>query len=104
MVPGGAFETAHPYGNSTSVWKEITLPANGQAMRLRTASDFALENNYDFLEVWTWTNGAWKLAKRYTGSIGPTLTEEWTGRYFYLRFVSDVSVTKNGFALHAEWR
>jgi hypothetical protein len=104
MVPGGAFETAHPYANSTSVWKEITLPASGQALRLRTASGFALENNYDFLEVWTWTNGAWKLAKRYTGSIGPALTEEWLGRYFYLRFVSDSSVTKQGFALAAEYR
>ncbi len=104
MLPNGAFETAHPYASSTSVWKEITLPANGQAMRLRAASGFALENNYDFLEVWTWTNGAWRQAKRYTGSIGPALTEEWTGRYFYLRFVSDSSVTKQGFAVSAEWR
>jgi hypothetical protein len=104
QLAGGAFETAHPYASSTSVWKEITLPANGQAMRLRTASGFALENNYDFLEVWTWTNGAWKLANRYTGSNGPALTQEWTGRYFYLRFVSDSSVTKQGFAVAAEWR
>ena len=102
-VPNGVFETAHPYASSTSVWKDITLPATAQALRLRTAS-FALEANYDFLEVWVWQNSAWKLAKRYTGTTGPALTEELAGRYFYLKFVSDSSITRQGFKLEAQYR
>ncbi len=102
-APAGSFETAHPYASSTSVWKEVSLPANAQAMRIVTAS-FRLERNYDFLEVWSWTNGAWALDKRYTGTTGPAITEEFAGRYHYLRFVSDSSVTDQGFAVTAEWR
>jgi hypothetical protein len=102
-VTNGRFESAHPYANSASVWKEIYLPAEAQAIRLNTAS-FKLERNYDFLEVWTWTNGAWVRAKRFTGTTGPALTEEFAGRYFYLRFVSDSSVNDQGFRLDAEWR
>lgn len=103
-VTDGRFETAHPYASSTSVWKEITLPTTGQALRLATATGFALEANYDFLEVWTWVNGAWKQSKRYTGTTGPALTEEFPGRYHYLRFVSDSSVNKTGFRVDAFYR
>lgn len=103
-VAGGSFETAHPYASSTSVWKELSLPAGAQALRLVTASGFALEANYDFLEVWSWVNGAWKQMKRYTGTAGPTATEEFAGRYHYLRFVSDSSVNKAGFRIDAEYR
>ena len=103
-VTNGVFETAHPYANSTSVWKELSLPAGAQALRLVPSGTFALEANYDFLEVWTWKNGAWALVKRYTGTTGPAATEEFPGRYHYLRFVSDSSVTKQGFRVAAEWR
>jgi hypothetical protein len=99
----GRFETAHPYANSTSVWKELFLPAGAQAMRLVPTS-FALEANYDFLEVWTWTNGTWKQVARFTGNAGPVASQEFAGRYPYLRFVSDSSVTKQGFRVDAEWR
>ena len=102
-VTDGRFETAHPYASSTSVWKEVFLPADAQAMRLVAAS-FALETNFDFLEVWTWTNGAWKQSARFTGNVGPAATREFAGRYHYLRFVSDSSVTKTGFRVDAEWR
>lgn len=102
-VTNGTFETAHPYANGTSVWKEITLPTTAQKMRLKT-TDFSLEANYDFLEVWTWINGAWSRVKRYTGTAGPLGTDEFPGRYHYLRFVSDSSVTKTGFRVDAEWR
>ncbi|MBA2538974.1 MAG: hypothetical protein H0V17_05010 [Deltaproteobacteria bacterium] len=101
-VVDGRFETAHPYANSTSVWKEVFLPSGAQALRL-LAPSFALEANYDFLEVWTW-NGAWQRVARFTGSAGPAATTEFAGRYHYLRFVSDSSVTKQGFRLDAEWR
>ena len=43
-----------------------------------TATGFALEANYDFLEVWSWVNGAWKQVKRYTGTTPPaTYAEVW---------------------------
>ncbi|MDB4961729.1 MAG: hypothetical protein JWP01_1728 [Myxococcales bacterium] len=103
-VVDGRFETAHPYASSTSVWKEIALPPGAQTMRLVTAAGFALEANYDFLEVWTWVNGAWVQKKRYTGATGPAATDEFPGRYHYLRFVSDSSVNKQGFRIDAQYR
>ena len=103
-VTNGTFETAHPYASSTSVWKEVSLPAGAQAMRLVTATGFALEANYDFLEVWSWTNGAWKLDHRYTGTTGPAATDEFAGQYHYLRFISDSSVNKAGFRVDAQYR
>lgn len=103
-VTNGVLETAHPYASSSSVWKELSLPAGAQALRLNTAAGFSLEANYDFLEVWTWINNDWKLVKRYTGTTGPAPTEEFPGRYHYLRFVSDSSVNKTGFKVTAEWR
>lgn len=103
-VTAGRFATAHPYANGTSVWKELTLPAEAQALRLVVNGSFRTERNYDFLEVWTWTNGAWKVAKRYSGTTGPALTDSFTGRYFYLRFVSDSSVTDQGFDVSPQWR
>jgi hypothetical protein len=103
-VVGGAFVTAHPYANSTSVWKEITLPAEAQSMRLVTTGTFELESGYDYLEVWTWQGGQWVRVARYTGTTGPSASTELSGRYHYLRFVSDSSVTKHGFELRAEWK
>lgn len=103
-VTDGGFETSHPYANSTSVWKELALPSGAQALRLLTAAGFSLEANYDFLEVWTWKNGAWERVRRYTGTAGPAATDEFPGRYHYLRFVSDSSVTRPGFRVDAQWR
>jgi hypothetical protein len=103
-VTGFRFATAHPYPNSTSVWKELYAPAGSQAMRLVVSGTFKLENNYDFLEVWTWTNGAWTRARRYTGTVGPALTDTFNGQYFYLKFVSDSSVTAHGFDVTAQYR
>lgn len=103
-VAGSTFETAHPYASSTSVWKELTLPTGAQAMRLVATGTFALEANYDYLEVWSWVNGAWKQMKRYTGTTAPAATDEFVGRYHYLRFVSDSSVNKTGFRVDAEYR
>lgn len=99
----GHFETANPYGNGQSVWHELTLPAEAQAMRL-VASRFRLENTYDKLEVWTWNASAWTRVKTYTGTAGPTAVDEFPGRFHYLRFVSDSSVTDLGVSLDAEWR
>ncbi len=103
-VTGGRFTTAHPYANGTSVWKELTLPAEAQALRLIASGTFRLERNYDFLEVWAWQNGAWTRVRRYTGTTAPATTDSFTGRYFYLRFVSDSSVTDHGFDITPQWR
>ncbi len=54
--------------------------------------------------MWTFKTGSWVLVKRFTGTVGPTATEELAGRFHYLRFVSDSSVTDQGFRLDAEWR
>jgi hypothetical protein len=72
-------------------------------MRLVTVGTFNLETNYDFLEVWSWTNNAWVRSKRFTGTTGPTATDTFSGRYFYLKFVSDTSVTKSGFKVTAQY-
>jgi hypothetical protein len=102
-VTDGRFETAHPYASSTSVWTQIYLPAEAQAMRLVPVGSFRLEPGYDFLEVWTWQSGAWRRVQRYTGATAPA-TVELAGRYHYLHFVSDSSITDTGFVLDAEWR
>jgi hypothetical protein len=102
-VTNGRFETAHPYANSTSVWKELYLPAEAQALRLLPTGSFRLETGYDYLEVWTWQTGAWRRIKRYTGTTAPAV-EELPGRFHYLHFVSDSSVTDTGFVVDAEWR
>ena len=64
---------------------------------------FALEDGYDFLEVYGWIGGRWTLEKRYTGAVGPTSTDEFAGRYHYLRLVTDSSVVRHGFDVGVEW-
>lgn len=100
-VSGSQFETPHPYANNQSVWKAVYLSAEGK-LRLVKTGTFDLETNYDYLEVWVWLNAKWTRIKRYTGTVGPVLTDEFTGRYFQLKFVSDSSVTKYGFNVSAE--
>lgn len=78
--------------------------AEGQALRLAVTGTFRLESGYDFLEVWSWQNGAWQRVRRYTGSAGPALTDSFPGRYHHLRFVSDSSVVDQGFNVRAQWR
>ena len=100
------FETSHPYGNNQSVWYQVYLPSGAQTMRLRQTG-FRTEANYDFLEVWAWKNGAWTKLRAYSGTAaasGPALTDEFAGQYFYLKFVSDVSVTDTGFSVAPEYR
>src|SRR5690348_15098796 len=84
-VAGSTFETTHPYANNLATWKQVYLPDDATQLRLVTVGTFELENNYDFLEVWAWQNSAWVMIKRYTGTIGPALTEEFAGHYFHLK-------------------
>lgn len=102
-LAGGHFETPNPYANNTSVWKELYLPSGAQVMRL-AASRFRTEAGYDKLEVWTWQDGAWTKVKVYSGANGPALTDEFPGRYHYLHFVSDSSITASGISIDAEYR
>jgi len=102
-VDGFRFTTAHPYGNRASDFRQLYAPAGTAKVRLVVAGRFELENNYDFLEVYSWVNGAWKLVKRYTGTVGPAATDALVGQYHYLRLVSDSSVTKYGFDVTAQF-
>ncbi|MBA3464783.1 MAG: hypothetical protein H0T46_32920 [Deltaproteobacteria bacterium] len=105
QVAGFRFETAHPYANNVAQWSNmITLPSGATKLRVITAGVFALETNYDFLEVWTWNGTAWTRTKRYTGLAGPSANDEFAGKYFYLKFVSDSSVTREGFNVIAEYK
>ena len=97
------FTSAHPYANRASEWKQLYAPEGAGKVRLVVTGAFELEQGYDFLEVYSWKNNAWTLMKRYTGTVGPALTDELIGRYHYLRLVSDSSITKTGFDVAAEW-
>jgi len=90
-VAGSTFETAHPYDNNLATWKEAYPPAGETKLRLVTIGTFELENQHDSLEVWAFQNSAWVRIKRYTGTIGPSLTEEFVGQYFYLKLAIDPS-------------
>lgn len=103
-VQGFHFETAHPYGNDQSVWKQLYLPEGASAMHLTMTGVFDLESGYDVLDVWTWKDGAWQRVRRYTGTVGPAAGDVFEGRYHYLHFASDYSVTREGFALGAQYR
>ena len=99
------FETTHPYANNVAQWSPmITLPTGATKLRLAMTGVFDLESNYDFLEVWTWQNNTWVRTKRYTGTVGPAVTDEFAGKYFYLKFVSDSSITREGFNVLAQYR
>ena len=97
------FTTAHPYGNRASEWKQVYAPAGAGKIRVVTTGVFDLERGYDFLEVYGWIGGRWTLEKRYTGTTGPASTDEFAGRYHYLRLVTDSSVVRHGFDVGVEW-
>lgn len=102
-VSGWSFSVAANYPNNASSWKQLYLPAGATEMRL-TVSRFSLERNYDFLEVWAWNGSAWTRVARFTGTDGPQPSQTFPGRYHYLHFVSDSSVSAQGFALGAEYQ
>ena len=95
--------TAHPYGNRASEWTAVTAPAGAGKVRLVVAGRFELESGYDFLEVHSWNGARWVMVKRYTGAVGPAVTDEFVGRFHYLRLATDSSVTRHGFEVAAEW-
>ncbi|MBK7078239.1 MAG: hypothetical protein IPH44_38830 [Myxococcales bacterium] len=97
------FASTHPYGNRASEWKQVYAPAGASKIRVVATGVFALEDGYDFLEVYGWIGGRWTLEKRYTGAVGPTSTDEFAGRYHYLRLVTDSSVVRHGFDVGVEW-
>jgi hypothetical protein len=103
-VPGFAYATPHPYANNRNEWVQLYLPEGAAAMRLVASGPFELEQGYDKLEVWAWRSGAWVKVKTYTGSVGPAASDVFAGRFFYLHFVSDSSITRHGFELTAQYR
>ncbi len=100
---GFAFATPHPYRNLMSEWRQVYLPAGATRMRLVPAPRFELEAGYDFLEVHSWQGGRWVRVKRYTGTVGPTLADEFVGQYHYLRLATDSSVVRHGFELTVQY-
>ncbi|KAB2894979.1 MAG: hypothetical protein F9K40_16350 [Kofleriaceae bacterium] len=100
---GFRFQTAHPYANNASDWRQVYLPAGAQKMRLLASGAFDLERNYDWLEVYAWQNNAWVRVQRYTGTTPPGSTDEFAGRYFYLRLATDSSVVKHGFDVTVQY-
>lgn len=92
-------QTPHPYANNRSEWKQLYLTDDDDAMRL--VGQVELENGYDFLDVWTWIDGSWQRVKRYTGTPDVS-ADEFPGRYHYLHFVSDYSVTAYGVDVTAQ--
>lgn len=99
----GRYATPHPYANRMSEWTQLYAPDGATRARLVVNGTFELEQGYDFLEVYAWQGGRWVMVKRYTGAAGPAPTEELSGRYFYLRFVSDSSIVKAGLDVTAQW-
>lgn len=102
-LTGFRFNTAHPYANNLSDWRQVYLPAGAVKMRLLWSGAFDLETNYDWLEVYAWQTDKWVRVKRYTGTMGPSSTDEFTGRYFYLRLATDSSVVKHGFDITVQY-
>jgi hypothetical protein len=102
-VPGFSFVTNHPYANNMAQFKELYAPAGTSKVRLVVNGTFELERNYDYLEVYTWSGTRWDRVRRYTGTVGPALTDELVGRYHYVKIVSDSSVVKYGFDVTAQY-
>jgi hypothetical protein len=102
-VASWSFTTAHPYTNNLASFKELYGPAGTTSVRIVVRGTFELERNYDYLEVYNWSGTVWTLARRYTGTAGPALTEEFPGRYHYVKIVSDSSITKHGFDIAAQY-
>lgn len=102
-VTGWSFVTNHPYANNMAQFKELYAPAGTTRVRLVVRPPFELEANYDFLEVYTWSGTRWNRVRRYTGNVGPALTDELVGRYHYVKIVSDSSVTRYGFDITAQY-
>ena len=101
-IAGWSMESAHPYGNDESVWKQLYAPAGAASVRIEIES-FALESGYDVLDVWTWNGQRWFRSLRLTGDEPAGATYELGGRYHYVHFASDFSVTRDGFAIAASY-
>lgn len=101
-VEGWSFASANPYGNNEAVWRQLYAPAGAASVRVELER-FSLESGYDFLELWSWDGQRWVLDTRLTGDQPAGASFELGGRYHYLHFVSDRSVTRSGFAATARY-
>ncbi len=103
-MPDWSMESAHPYANDTSEWKKLFAPAGATSVRIEIDGVFALEHNYDFLEIWTWSGSSWTQVARFTGTESDDASYEFDGRFHYLHFVSDYSETDHGYSVHASYK
>lgn len=97
-----SFESSHPYNNDESVWRQLYAPEGAASVRIEL-DRFSLESGYDFVDVWSWNGQSWFRAARLTGDEDSGTFYELGGRYHYLHFVSDYSVTGDGFAISASY-
>ena len=108
--------SAHPYGNHEARWFRVVAPVGATAVQLTTNGTFdiergtnrngsprALDQAYDQLTVWSYTDGEWKAVRTYSGRQGPN-GDIFPGRFHYVHFASDISVTRHGFDISASYR
>jgi hypothetical protein len=98
-----SMETHHPYENNESVWRQLYAPAEAGSVRIEIQGTFSLEDGYDLLEIWSWNGGSWYKDLVLTANEASGNTYEVGGRYHYVHFVSDGSVTDHGFTLGASY-
>ncbi len=103
-VPNWQMETHHPYANNESLWTKLFAPEGSTQVRIELVTDFSLEKNYDFLEVWSWNGSSWVKAGQLSDTQPAGEEFVFDGRYHYLHFVSDSSVTDSGFSLSASYK
>jgi Zn-dependent metalloprotease len=98
---GFLYDTGGPTGNySDSENNTITISPIGASTVTLTFSQFALESNYDYLNVYDGPSAASPLIGTYTGFAlpnGGTITS--TGSSITIVQTSDVGVTEAGFAI-----
>jgi hypothetical protein len=87
------FASPSPYQNDMLLGWELSVPG---ASELRVPfTSFDLETDYDFVIIY---DGAWNELLRYSGDLGPFISEPIPGSTAYVVFSSDLSITAGGFS------
>ncbi len=86
----------NPYANNTAQSWLFTSDVAGSTRVRLVFTRFDLEARYDFVIV---ESAAGVELARYTGALGAFTSEEFEGSSLRIRFVTDGSVTRSGFAI-----
>ena len=103
--PDAVVSTPAPYEANSRIEIPAYLPEGATKMRLRSDRPFELADGGDYFAVWTWSfeTNNWELADWWQYGDGPTLTDEFPGRYHILQFISDGQGEANGLSVHVEY-